>query len=154
MVIIALGSDPGPELDPDPRWPKMIDSDPLWNQCGSTTLRETLALNFLPGQQKKKFIKKPQGSEGGGEGWEGAWLNRLEGAGHSCLKNWLGNWVTLLKNQFSGNVLVLIRLWIRGSIPVKRLSGSCSFFRWLSRCQNFFLLILCLIFKIETLLWT
>ncbi len=126
MFIIALGSDPGPELDPDPRWPKMIDSDPLWNQCGSTTLRETLALNFLPGQQKKTFIK-PQGSEGGGEGWEEAWLNRLEGAGHSCLKNWLGNWVTLQKVKFSGNVLVPIRLRIRGSTPMKRLSGSFFF---------------------------
>ncbi len=81
MVIRVLAPDPGPELYPDTHNPMRIP----------TLLQEMLAFNFgLRNINKKTFIKS-QRSEGGGEGWEEAWLNRLEGAGHSCLKNWLGN---------------------------------------------------------------
>ncbi len=34
LVIKTLDLDP----EPDPHWPKMLDLDPHWNQCGSETL--------------------------------------------------------------------------------------------------------------------
>jgi hypothetical protein len=42
LVIKTLDLDRDPDLDPDshsyPYWPKILNPDPLWNQCGSETL--------------------------------------------------------------------------------------------------------------------